>query len=117
MTNYNIIATETKIKICNCVFGFRCAQNWEAMEETSRADVRFCRECAKDVYFVENPIELSEAIGLNRCVAIKPAPYDDKPASNSVSMILGMVRSYEETHNEPEPNAAFRKRMRDKKIT
>ena len=110
--------TDIKIKIRNCVFGFRCAQNWEAMDETSRVDVRFCRECAKDVYFVENTIELAEAIGLNRCVAIKPAPYEDNPASHHSAIIsLGMVSSYEETHNEPEPNAAFRKRMRDKKIT
>ena len=106
-----------KIKIRNCVFGFRCAQNWEAMDETSREDVRFCRECAKDVYFVENTIELSEAISLNRCVAIKPASNEDKSVSDRVIMSLGMVRSYEEIHNEPEPNAAFRKRMRDKKIT
>jgi hypothetical protein len=109
--------TEAKIKIRNCVFGFRCAQNWEAMDETSRNDVRFCRECAKDVYYVENHIELSEAIGLNRCVAIKPASNEENPAKDGLGMILGMVRSYEEIHNEPEPNAAFRKRMRDKKIT
>ena len=109
--------TKAKIKIRNCVFGFRCAQNWEAMDETSRADVRFCRECAKDVYFVESTIELAEAIGLNSCVAIKPSSNEDKHASDSVGIILGMVSSYEETHNEPEPNAAFRKRMRDKKIT
>ena len=115
MTNSN--NTKTKIKIRNCVFGFRCAQNWESMDETSRADVRFCRECAKDVYFVENTIELAEAIGLNRCVAIKPAHNEDKSASYRVIMSLGVVRSYEETHNEPEPNGAFRKRMRDKKIT
>jgi hypothetical protein len=109
--------TDIKIKIRNCVFGFRCAQNWEAMDETSRANVRFCRECAKDVYFVENAIELAEAIGLNRCVAIKPAPNEGKLDSDRVIISLGMVRSYEETHNEPESNAAFRKRMRDKKIT
>ena len=99
------------------MFGFRCAQNWEAMDETSREDVRFCRECSKDVYFVENTIDLAEAIGLNRCVAIKPAPNEDNSASDRVTISLGMVRSYEEIHNEPEPNAAFRKRMRDKKIT
>ncbi len=108
---------ETKIKIRNCVFGFRCAQNWDAMDETSRADVRFCRECAKDVYFVDNTIELSEAIGLNRCVAIKPAINEDDLASDRVITTLGMVSSYEETQNEPEPNAAFRKRIRDKNIT
>jgi hypothetical protein len=92
--------TEAKIKIRNCVFGFRCAQNWDAM----------------DVYFVENTIKLAEAIGLNRCVAIKPAINEDEPASDRVIISLGMVSSYEETHNDPEPNAAFRKRIRDKKI-
>ena len=109
--------TDIKIKIRNCVFGFRCAQNWGAMDETSRADVRFCRECAKDVYFVESTIELATAISLNRCVAIKPAHNEDSPASDMANISLGMVSSYEDTHNEPEPNAAFRKRMRDKKIT
>jgi hypothetical protein len=109
--------SDTKIKIRNCVFGFRCAQNWESMDETSRADVRFCRECAKDVYFLENTIELAEAISLNRCVAIKLESNEEKSPKDGVGMILGMVRSYEEIHNEPEPNAAFRKRMRDKKIT
>ena len=108
--------TDTKIKIRNCVFGFRCAQNWEVMDETSRSNVRFCRECAEDVYFVENTIELAEAIGLNHCVAIKLESNEEKSAKDGVGMILGMVRSYEEIHNEPEPNAAFRKRMRDKKI-
>jgi hypothetical protein len=36
MTNHNIIATKAKIKINNCVFGFRCAQNWDAIDGTSR---------------------------------------------------------------------------------
>ena len=107
---------ETKIKIRNCVFGFRCAQNWDAMDETSRPNVRFCRECAKDVYFVESTIDLAEAIGLNRCVAIKPAINEDDSASDILITTLGMVSSYEETNNEPEPNADFRKRIRDKKI-
>ena len=66
---------------------------------------------------MESTIELAEAVGLNRCVAIKPPPNEDNPASDRLIISLGMVSSYEETHNEPEPNAAFRKRMRDKKIT
>ena len=86
------------------------------MRETSREDVRYCHECAKEVYFVETQFGLFDAINKNRCVAIKPSSRDEKLTSDGLGMILGKVRSYEETHNEPEPNAAFRKRMRDRKV-
>jgi hypothetical protein len=104
------------IRIRNCVFGFRCAQNWNAMDETSRDDVRYCRECAKEVYFVDTQFELFDAINKNRCVAINPNSENERLPSDGIGIILGKVSSYEEIHNEPEPNAAFRKRMRDKKI-
>lgn len=31
-----------KIKIRNCVFGFRCSQKWDEMKETLNEGVRFC---------------------------------------------------------------------------
>jgi hypothetical protein len=51
MSDFELNQTaETKINIRNCMFGFRCTQNWDAMEEASREGVRFCKDCAKDVY-------------------------------------------------------------------
>ena len=119
MTNSETNQTAPKIKIRNCVFGFRCAQNWHEMNKTSKVGVRYCRECAKEVYAVTDEYELFEAISLNRCVAIKQPSRADKPADRSLGMILGMIRSYEELNSEPDPEAyvAFRKTMRDKKIT
>ena len=111
------MASQTKIDIRNCVFGFRCSQNWDAMHETSRDGVRFCKECAKDVYWVSNKDMLLEAITLNRCVAIE-SPKDLTLLRDKHSeVLLGMIRSYEDENGEPEPNAAFRERLRNKKVT
>lgn len=104
------------IKIRNCVFGFRCAQKWDEMKETSRDGVRFCKECEKDVYLISSEDKLLEAITLNRCVAIE-APKDlESPTNQKPEKILGMLTSYEESYGEPEPNAEFRERLRSKKF-
>ena len=106
------------IKIRNCIFGFRCAQKWDEMKETSRDGVRFCKECEKDVYLISSEDKLLEAITLNRCVAIE-MPKDLEVPSNpkqKSEKILGMLTSYEERYGEPEPNDEYRKRLRSKKI-
>ena len=108
---------QMNLKIRNCVFGFRCTQNWDAMQETSRDGVRFCKECAKDVYWVSNKDKLLESITLNRCVAIEVPKDLDAPPKQKSEKILGMLRSYEESYGEPEPNAEYRERIRNKKIT
>ena len=59
-----------EVNIRNCVFGFRCEANWDAMELTNQDDVRFCDHCEKEVYFISSKSELLESINLNRCVAI-----------------------------------------------
>ena len=119
MTNSETNPTEPKIKIRNCVFGFRCAQNWHEMNKTSQVGVRYCRECAKEVYAVADEYELFEAISLNRCVAIKQPSRPERLGDRGLDMILGMVRSYEDLNSEPDPEAyvAFRKTKRNKKIT
>ena len=105
------------IKIRNCVFGFRCTQNWGAMQETSREGVRFCKECAKDVYWVSNKDMLLEAIDMNYCIAIKSPKDPTLSRDNYPEVLLGMIRGYEDENGEPEPNAAFRERLRNKKVT
>ena len=110
-------ASHTKINIRNCVFGFRCTQNWDAMQETSRDGVRFCKECAKDVYWVSNKDKLLEAITLNHCIAIESPKDPTRPRDKQPEVLLGMIRSYEDENGESEPNAEYRKRLRNKKIT
>ena len=105
------------IKIRNCVFGFRCAQKWDEMKETSRDGVRFCKECEKDVYLISCEDKLLEAITLNRCVAIEVPKDLEAPPKQKSEKILGMIRSYEESYGEPEPNTEYRERLRNKNIT
>jgi len=62
------------ISIRNCVFGFKCTANWNAMEATSNATIRHCTGCKKGVYQVSTKEELLEAIQLNRCVSIFDKP-------------------------------------------
>ena len=58
--------------IRNCVFDFKCEANWDEMKPTSEQTVRHCEKCQKNVYFINTLEELTEAINLNRCVAIAP---------------------------------------------
>jgi hypothetical protein len=62
------------IDLRNCVFGFKCTADWDAMKITSDVNIRHCSECKKDVYQVATQEELFEAIQLNRCVAIFDNP-------------------------------------------
>ena len=58
------------INVRNCVFGFKCTADWDAIKITLDATIRHCSECKKDVYQVSTKEELFEAIHLNRCVVI-----------------------------------------------
>ena len=76
-----------KIKIRNCVFGFRCAQNWDEMKETSREGVRFCKECEKDVHFVTEEDGLLMALSENLCIAMKPPKNPEVPVEEYPDLI------------------------------
>ena len=62
------------IDIRNCVFGFKCTADWDAMKVTSNETIRHCAGCKKDVHQVSTKEELFEAIQLNHCVAIFDSP-------------------------------------------
>jgi hypothetical protein len=83
------------INIRNCVFGFKCTADWDAMKATSDETIRHCAGCKKDVYQVSTKEELFDAIQLNRCVAIFDKPnkpdFDGKMINNEdVGVILSM---------------------------
>lgn len=82
------------IKIRNCVFGFRCTENWSSMGGTNQYDVRFCASCEKEVYLVSTEADLMEAITLNRCVAIRISPMID--GDSCTSTIAGGISNYDQ---------------------
>ena len=80
-----------EIKIRNCVFGFGCDANWDAMKETNQDDVRFCNHCEKEVHFIATKSSLLESVNLNRCVAISSLIRSD----DEMKMItLGEITNY-----------------------
>ena len=61
------------ISIRNCIFGFKCNADWDAMKimkVTPDTVVRHCANCDRDVYQISSMDQLVEAIELNHCVAI-----------------------------------------------
>jgi len=69
----------------NCVYGFKCEADWQKMvvvrgeneyEDGSLiSEVRFCKDCQKEVYQCNFDEELLENIKLNRCVRVSTTPW------------------------------------------
>lgn len=68
--------------IRNCRFAFKCEQKWDDLNDTRDEQIRFCKDCQREVYLSLDEESLVENIRLNRCVAI-----DD----NDGSRLLGHV--------------------------
>jgi hypothetical protein len=57
--------------IRNCVFKYECDKNWEELENiSSDKNIKFCSNCNRDVYMVNDSFELTILIKENKCVAI-----------------------------------------------
>jgi hypothetical protein len=88
------------INIRNCIFGFKCTADWDAMKITSVQTIRHCARCKKDVHQISTKEELFEAIQLNRCVAIFDSR--NKPDLDGISLsmpTLGVPARYKRNKN------------------
>jgi len=56
--------------IRNCRFAFRCHQQWQSLERTSDARIRYCHECSRPVVLCQNDGELRTSLEADECVAI-----------------------------------------------
>ena len=81
---------EDTINLRNCSFGYQCTQDWHKLKETNDKEIKFCRQCAQNVYMVHSDQELIKAINENKCIAfIRP---------NELTVLLGVPndeRNYE----------------------
>ena len=75
------------INIRNCVFGFKCTNKWAGLNNTAIEDIKFCEDCQKEVFFIEDLVSLEKAIALNRCVAINTSLENDEIVKITVGMI------------------------------
>lgn len=83
----------TQIKVRNCKLGYECKQDWFRLIETKDENIKYCNQCEKSVYMIQNDSELMDAIRGNRCVAIK------MPAKSEI--MVGMRVSVEEDFDKP----------------
>ena len=78
------------IDIRNCKFGFECHQKWGDLLKRKEQNIRYCHECEKEVYLIQNNDELARAIKFNHCVAIK-VRHDEIPEPKRPNITVGML--------------------------
>lgn len=84
---------EDIVNIRNCSLGYECRQEWRQLLETDDQCIKYCKECEKNVYFIQTDHQLMEAIRGNRCVAIK--------MPNKSEVMVGMKISIEGNYDKP----------------
>ncbi len=84
--------TNTSLRLRNCSFKFRCTQTWQRLDVTSEADVRFCKECQKDVHLVTTLSELYACLKNDFCIAIPFEPHEE-PWDDQANHLIGMITS------------------------
>jgi hypothetical protein len=72
-----------ELMIRNCRFAFKCEQKWDDLNETRDDEIRFCKECQREVFLSLDEESLVENIRLNRCVAI-----DDGDSSRLLGQVI-----------------------------
>ena len=84
--NYGAVIEQlSKIQqvIANELFQFQCEKSWYSLEPTGEDKVRFCGDCHKHVYRVEDEQELEARSRAGQCTAILFKYKDKDPGSNA----------------------------------
>ncbi|HEX4646536.1 MAG TPA: hypothetical protein VH598_13115 [Verrucomicrobiae bacterium] len=58
------------IRNCTIEFRFKCPQDWDALEATQEAAVRFCQLCRQKVFFCQTDAEALDHAKRGNCVAL-----------------------------------------------
>ena len=80
------INRDPEVTVKNCQFLFECKARWSNLIKTGDKNIRFCRQCQKDVHLCITDESFAKAISFNHCVAIY------KDVSNSLTLGIPIVR-------------------------
>ncbi|MCY1082508.1 hypothetical protein [Archangium lansingense] len=61
---------EKPIQNCHVRFQFKCPMQWDALQETAEAGVRWCGSCHKRVYLSQSTQEAAQHARAGHCVAV-----------------------------------------------
>ena len=62
---------ETTIRNIECTFEFKCDRQWDDLETQIASNIKFCKQCEKNVYLCKTQKELDHARSLGRCISIE----------------------------------------------
>jgi hypothetical protein len=62
---------ETTIRNIECTFEFNCDKQWDELETQDAPNIKFCKQCEKNVYLCKTQEELDNARSLGRCISIE----------------------------------------------
>ena len=62
---------ETIIRNIECTFDFECDKQWDELETQIASNIKFCKQCKKEVYLCKTQEELDHARSLGRCISIE----------------------------------------------
>ena len=62
---------ETTIRNIECTFEFKCDKQWDDLETQIASNIKFCKQCEKNVYLCKTQKELDHARSLGRCISIE----------------------------------------------
>ena len=54
-----------------CMLTFKCPLNWDDLEHTDEAEVRYCDVCQENVYHAPNFTAFKQRVKEKRCVAVQ----------------------------------------------
>ena len=69
-TDWLAAVSKLPIEECGLRFRFRCPKQWEALQPTDRASVRFCTECEQNVYYCDSIQRARAHARQGHCVAV-----------------------------------------------
>jgi hypothetical protein len=80
------------IRHCDVKFAYECPKEWSRLEATDREDVRFCRQCSKEVFFCRTTDEATAHARAGRCVAIDAEEKAEERKKDSMYGKLTRIR-------------------------
>ena len=62
---------ETTVRNIECTFEFKCNKQWDELETQVTSNIKFCKQCEKEVYLCKTQQELDHARSLGLCISIE----------------------------------------------
>ena len=62
---------ETTLRNIECTFEFKCDKQWDDLETQDASNIKFCKQCQKDVYLCKTQEELDRSRSLGHCISIE----------------------------------------------